>query len=171
MPIKERTIVDRREEIARMAADERFTVTEVALRYGVTRPTVRLWRDRYREGGRAGLVDHSHAPRSCPHQTSEAVEQLILAERSRFPLWGLEEDSPTAERRTSGSGVARPERGGRASESTGTRCRAPTPGSGGIAAVSEPVHGERAVGVDDDRSQRPVPAAQRPVLLSIDDRR
>jgi transposase InsO family protein len=88
MPIRERTIVDIREEMARMASDERFTVTEVALRYGVSRPTVRLWRERYREGGRAGLIDLSHAPRSCPHRTCDAVEQLILAERARFPLWG-----------------------------------------------------------------------------------
>src|SRR3954464_15996198 len=87
MPIRERTAVDIREEMALMAMDERFTVSEVALRYGVTRPTVRLWRERYREGGRAGLVDRSHAVHGCPHRTSEAVEQLILAERGRCG-WG-----------------------------------------------------------------------------------
>jgi transposase InsO family protein len=37
--------------------------------------------------GRAGLVDQSHATHSCPHQTSEIVEQMILAERARFG-WG-----------------------------------------------------------------------------------
>ncbi len=87
MPIRERTAVDIREEMALMAMDERFTVSEVALRYGVTRPTVRLWRERYREGGRAALVDRSHAVRGCPHRMSETVEQLILAERARFG-WG-----------------------------------------------------------------------------------
>jgi transposase InsO family protein len=88
MPTRERTIMDIREEMARMAADDRFTVTEVALRYGVTRPTVRLWRARYREGGRRGLIDLSHAPLTCPHRTTEAVEHLILAERTKYPLWG-----------------------------------------------------------------------------------
>jgi putative transposase len=87
MPIQERTAVDMREELALMARDERFTVSEVAARYGVSRPTVRLWRERYREGGRAGLVDRSHAALSCPHRISEAMEQLILAERARFG-WG-----------------------------------------------------------------------------------
>src|SRR5438270_2160816 len=87
MPIKERTIVDIREEMARLAVDERYTGTEVAERYGYSRPTVRLWRDRYREGGRAGLVDLSHASHECPHRTSESVEQLILAERSKYG-WG-----------------------------------------------------------------------------------
>lgn len=87
MPILERTIVDHREEIALMALDRRFSVTEVALRYGVSRPTVRLWRDRYREGGRGALNDLSHAPQSCPHRTSEEIEKLIVAERERFG-WG-----------------------------------------------------------------------------------
>ena len=87
MPIRERTAVDIREEMAVMARDERFTVSEVAVRYGVSRPTVRLWRDRYREAGRAGLVDRSHATHRCPHQMSEAVVALILAEVARFG-WG-----------------------------------------------------------------------------------
>ena len=73
--------------MARMAADERYTVSEVAERYGVSRPTVRLWRERYREGGRAGLVDLPHAAHGCPHRMAEDVEQMILAERSRFG-WG-----------------------------------------------------------------------------------
>src|ERR1700710_1516308 len=87
MPLQERTTVDLREEMALMALDGRFTVTEVALRYGVTRPTVRLWRDRYREQGRAGLDDRSHAPEHCPHRTSEQIEQLVLEERQRYG-WG-----------------------------------------------------------------------------------
>jgi transposase InsO family protein len=73
--------------MALMALDERFSITEIAHRYGVSRPTVRLWRDRYRENGRAGLVDLSHAPQHCPHRTSEQIEQLIIAERERYG-WG-----------------------------------------------------------------------------------
>lgn len=87
MPILERTLVDIREEMALLALDEGYTVTEVAVRFNVSRPTVRLWRDRYREGGRAGLVDHSHAPQNCPHRTSEQIEKLIVAEREQYG-WG-----------------------------------------------------------------------------------
>lgn len=87
MGILERTIVDIREEIALMALDRRFTVTEVAQRYGLSRPTVRLWRDRYREQGREGLEDRSHAPRTCPHRMSDELEELIVAERERY-RWG-----------------------------------------------------------------------------------
>ena len=86
MPLTERTIVDLREEMARRALDERYTVTEVAEMFGVSRPTVRLWRDRYREMGRAGLIDQSHAPHVIPHRTAEDIEHLIVKERER---WGF----------------------------------------------------------------------------------
>jgi putative transposase len=86
MPIEERTTVDLREEMALRALDERLTVTEVAVMFGVSRPTVRLWRERYRESGRAGLEDRSHRPHSSPAQTKKEIEDLIVAERLR---WGF----------------------------------------------------------------------------------
>lgn len=62
-------------------------MTEVAAQFGVSRPTVRLWRDRYRLEGRAGLEDRSHATYSCPHRTDPAIEELIVKERKRWG-WG-----------------------------------------------------------------------------------
>lgn len=87
MALEERTIVDLREEMALRALDGRHTVSEVAEMFGVTRPTVRQWRERYRELGRGGLEDRSHVPHSCPHRTGEEIEQLIIAERERWG-WG-----------------------------------------------------------------------------------
>ena len=49
MPHKERAIVDRREQMALRALDERFTTSELSEMFGVSRPTVRLWRERYRD--------------------------------------------------------------------------------------------------------------------------
>lgn len=79
--------MDIREEIALAALGGMYSVTEIALRYGVTRPTVRVWRERYREHGQAGLKDRSHATRNCPHKLSAELEELIVAERERFG-WG-----------------------------------------------------------------------------------
>lgn len=87
MPLEERTIVDIREEMALAAMAAGASVTDVAAQFGVSRPTVRLWRDRYRQEGRSGLEDRSHAPRSCPHRTDIAVEELIVKERKRWG-WG-----------------------------------------------------------------------------------
>lgn len=86
MPFEERTTVDLREEMATKALDGRFTVTEVALLFGVSRPTVRLWRERYRELGRSGLKDESHRPHGSPRRTSETIEDLIVADRLQ---WGF----------------------------------------------------------------------------------
>lgn len=85
MPIQETTKMDVREEMAILALDGRLSVREIAERFGVSPPTVRLWRERYRELGRSGLEDRSHAPHSCPHKTPTEIEELILAERIR---WG-----------------------------------------------------------------------------------
>lgn len=83
MPFEERTVVDQREEVALKALDARYSVSEVARMFGITRPTVRLWRDRYRESGRSGLTDRSHRPHSSPLKTDEEIEQLIVAEREK----------------------------------------------------------------------------------------
>src|ERR1043166_4647024 len=103
MPIEEKTIVDIREQIALAALEKGATVTEVAEQFHTSRPTVRFWRDRYREEGRAGLSDRSHATRNCPHRTVVEVEDAIVEERQRWG-WGskkllqrLSETYPEAE--------------------------------------------------------------------------
>ena len=87
MPLEERTVVDIREEMVLAALERYATISEVAEQFGVSRPTVRLWRDRYRAEGRAGLADRSHAAQSCPHRTAEEVEELIVKARQRWG-WG-----------------------------------------------------------------------------------
>lgn len=87
MPVQETTIVDIREQMVLRALDRRYTLSEVARMFDVTRQTVRMWRERYREAGRAGLADRSHAPHGCPHRTDPIVEELILAERKQWG-WG-----------------------------------------------------------------------------------
>jgi transposase InsO family protein len=87
MPFLEKTIVDIREQMVLAALEGRTSVTEVAELFGVSRPTVRLWRERYRQQGRPGLEDRSHATRSCPHRTGETIEELIVKEREQWG-WG-----------------------------------------------------------------------------------
>jgi transposase InsO family protein len=84
MPLRERTIMDLREEMSIRALDGRLSVSEIARRYDVSRTTVRFWRARYQQGGRGSLVERSHAPLRCPHKTSAEIEQLILRERQMF---------------------------------------------------------------------------------------
>jgi transposase InsO family protein len=64
-----------------------WTMTELCLRYSISRVTGYKWADRYRQSGVGGLQDQSRTPRSCPHQTSDELVRLILEENSRYG-WG-----------------------------------------------------------------------------------
>jgi len=68
-------------------SSEHWTMTELCLRYGISRNTGYKWLNRYRQSGASGLHDHSRAPRSCPHQTPDELVELILEENSRYG-WG-----------------------------------------------------------------------------------
>jgi transposase len=64
-----------------------WSMTELCLRYGISRITGYKWLDRFRQGGVSGLHDRSRAPRSCPHQTADELVEYILAENRRYG-WG-----------------------------------------------------------------------------------
>ena len=67
---------------------EGVTVTQVALRYGVTRQTVHRWLRRYGSDGLPGLADHSSRPATCPHQMAPAIEARLITLRTENPDWG-----------------------------------------------------------------------------------
>src|SRR5262245_57305988 len=61
-----------------------WTVVAVAAAFGVDGRTVRKWRDRYRLEGRAGLIDRSSRPLSCPSRLDAAAEAEIEALRREW---------------------------------------------------------------------------------------
>ena len=63
-------------------------VSEVALRFGVTRQTVHRWLRRYASRGLAGMADRSPRPDGCPHQMPVEVEALVVGLRRENPGWG-----------------------------------------------------------------------------------
>ena len=80
-------VVDQRHR-AVLEALAGLPVTEVALRYGVTRQTVHRWLRRYEAGGLPALVDSSCRPHGCPHRMPAHVEERIVALRADHPGWG-----------------------------------------------------------------------------------
>ena len=82
MPWQETNPVLERHHFAQDYASGHWRMAELCLRYGISRNTGYKWLERYRQSGPSGLHDHSRAPRSCPHQTPDAVVQLILAEHA-----------------------------------------------------------------------------------------
>jgi len=90
MPWMETSPVEQRK---RFIEDHRlglYAMTELCVRYGVSRKTGFKWLDRFEEGGLRGLGDRSRAPHHCPHRISRDVARLICAARSQHPHWGPE---------------------------------------------------------------------------------
>lgn len=64
------------------------TVGEVARDWGISPRTMHRWLARYEGDGLEGLNSRSHRPVRCPHQTSPAVEAMVLEMRRAHAYWG-----------------------------------------------------------------------------------
>jgi transposase InsO family protein len=65
----------------------RYTMTELAATYSVSRKTGYKWVERFERGGRAALDDQSRRPQHHPATTDPAIVERLLAARQRFPHW------------------------------------------------------------------------------------
>jgi transposase-like protein len=91
MPWKESVAMDERLQFVRDALSDRFTMSELCARYGVSRRIGYKWLARYDADGRRGLVTRSRAPHHCPHKVAPAIAELLVAERQAHPHWGARE--------------------------------------------------------------------------------
>jgi transposase len=75
--------------VARSAMEQRYEavmavlrdgepVTEVAVRFGVSRQSVHEWIRRYEQGGISALADGSHRPATCRHQMPAEIEAEVI---------------------------------------------------------------------------------------------
>jgi transposase InsO family protein len=87
MPWQETNPVLERRHFVQDVRSGHWNMSELCLRYGVSRVTGYKWLDRYEQGGEASLLDQSRAPRSSPNQTASDLVELILDESDRF-CWG-----------------------------------------------------------------------------------
>jgi hypothetical protein len=52
---------------------------------------VRIWRDRFKAEGYAGLADRSHRPHHSPRQTPEHIKQYLISLKSKYKRLGAEQ--------------------------------------------------------------------------------
>lgn len=88
MPWLETAPVEERLQFVLDAQSDRFTMSELCARYGVSRRVGYKWLARYAEAGRRGLQDRSRAPHHCPHKISPELAELICTLRRAHPYWG-----------------------------------------------------------------------------------
>lgn len=95
MPWLETSPVEQRIQFIQDALSDRFTMSELCARYGVSRRVGYKWLARYEEEGRRGLKDRSRAPHHCPHRidaislcssvrSAESIRSGELASCSEF---------------------------------------------------------------------------------------
>lgn len=80
--------MEERQAFVRDALSDRFTMSELCARYGVSRRVGYKWLARFEAEGRGGLADRSRAPHHCPHKMAPALVELLVAERTTHPFWG-----------------------------------------------------------------------------------
>jgi transposase InsO family protein len=56
--------------------------------FGISRPTGRLWLQRYREQGIEGIAERSRRPHYSPGKTAADLEERVVDLRERYPDWG-----------------------------------------------------------------------------------
>ena len=92
-------------ERARLVAahlDGLYSVTELAARFGVSRPTVYKWIARHREGDAEALLDRSRARHTQHAKTDPEAERLIVEARKAHPTWGARKLLPYLAKRHEG---------------------------------------------------------------------
>jgi putative transposase len=65
-----------------------WSVTELAVRYGVVRKTVYKWIERYQADPEHGLAERSRAPHGHGRAMAADIRTAVLALRRQHPTWG-----------------------------------------------------------------------------------
>lgn len=77
-----------RERLIQAHVRGRWTVSELAEAFGVSRKTAHKWLRRFSESGPAGLLDRPRAVRNHPNATPRAVVAALIREKRAHPTWG-----------------------------------------------------------------------------------
>lgn len=88
MPWKESVAMDQRLDFVREALSNRFKMSELCERYGVSRRIGYKWLARFAEDGKRGLADRSRRPHTCPTAIRLVLTELLCEFRRLHPDWG-----------------------------------------------------------------------------------
>lgn len=80
--------MDQRLQFVTDALSDRFTMTELCARYGVSRRVGYKWVARFEADGKRGLVDRPRRPHTCPTQIRPVLAELLCEFRRVHPDWG-----------------------------------------------------------------------------------
>lgn len=99
MPWKRTRPVDERLDFIAAHRSGLYSMTELCLRFGISRRIGYKWLRRYEEEGPAGLLERSHIPKHCPHRICAEVAEALLQAKRAHPSWGPRKILPYLARR------------------------------------------------------------------------
>lgn len=88
MPFAEVSKVQERQKLIYRIEVCGVTVSEAAREAGVSRKTAYKWLRRAAAAGIAGLEERTRRPQRCPSKAPVFVQDLVLAEKAKYPEWG-----------------------------------------------------------------------------------
>jgi len=88
MPWKMMDVREQRVQFVVAASRREKSFSALCEEFNVSRPTGRLWLQRYREQGIAGIAERSRAPQHRPTQTAAWLEAQVVELRRQYPDWG-----------------------------------------------------------------------------------
>lgn len=94
MSWKETCAVKERLQLISLYETGKYTVTELAKQFKVSRKTAHKWLKRYASEGMSGLSERSRAPHRIPRATPEPVIKAVIRAKLAHPTWGPAKLSP-----------------------------------------------------------------------------
>ncbi len=88
MPWKTMDVREQRVQFVVAASRREKSLSALCEEFNVSRPTGRLWLQRYREQGIGGIAERSRAPQHRPTQTPARLEAQVVELRRQYPDWG-----------------------------------------------------------------------------------
>jgi putative transposase len=88
MPWKETSVMEERMKMIGEWLSGEYGVSDLSRRYGVSRPTIYKWLNRYGKQGPLGLLERSRATHTHSNQTDEeTVDEIVRVKKAHLP-WG-----------------------------------------------------------------------------------
>jgi transposase InsO family protein len=88
MPFIELSIMSQRIEFCILASKRESNMSELCMRFNITRRTGYKWLARYQEKGLVGLEEKSRRPHNFPNQTPPPIDKYVVGLRGNDPEWG-----------------------------------------------------------------------------------
>ena len=88
MPWNVRNKMSLKKEFVCVAKQNKIQFGKLCERFNISRPTGYKWLNNYQQNGDAGLEEKSRKALNSPSRTNREIEQFIVQERLKHPVWG-----------------------------------------------------------------------------------